>query len=246
MGEMALNTIAAGGSVLLDPTWFCESTTVTCFADPRTHATSEIADWIERIDVALVGSGGVISIPNLWSDRALSPVDFLFFEPSPEGQLAVTKTAPEMITFIRASLGISIVDLASSLKATRQTVYDWMDGQVPRGDNLRRIDHLYRLAEHWNSLCPWPTRKHIQHVVDKGKSLCDLLSAEVVDDQRVRASMGQLAAIVTKAYSTQKRTSIAERLRAKGVARVSDGDFAVNLNAVNPPGDLPDPDPDVG
>lgn len=244
MEQMALDTLPTGSSLSFDPLWFDESTTIARFRNPPPRSSMEIAAWfecpLEPMVTMMMGSGSVIRIACLSGDYVFAKDDL--FLPDVAAKPAVTHSAQEMITFIRASLGISIAELAVFLKISRPAIYNWMDGQVPRRDSLRRIDHLYRLADFWNQACSWPIGKYIQQPVDGGKSLADLLATEVVDDQRVRTAMRQMGVVVTTAQEARERRSIAERLRAKGFRPVSNEEFQANLDATTPPANLPDPD----
>jgi transcriptional regulator with XRE-family HTH domain len=52
----------------------------------------------------------------------------------------------ENIEFIRKILKISTADLAILLKVSRQTIYNWKNGEPPSDRNLARIDELKNVA----------------------------------------------------------------------------------------------------
>lgn len=247
MEQMALDTLSTGSNTLLDPLWFDESTTATRFTNPvPPRSCMEMMAWfgypLEPMAITMTASGSIYRTALLSSDYVSAKDDLLFIVSDVVEKPAASHTAQETIAFIRASLGVSIADLGVFLKTSRQTIYDWMDGQIPRRDSLRRIDHLSRLADFWNQACSWPIGKYIQQPVDKGKSLGDLLAAEVVDDQRVRAAMRQMCPVVTAAHEARQRRSIAERMRAKGFRPISNEEFQANLDTIAPPANLPDHD----
>lgn len=245
MEKMALDNRPTGSDQPLDSIRWNESVGGTATGISWSRQAKAIVFLVEEPVVALTSSGSNIRNATLWSEFApVSAISILAFH-EPKGDsvdLATTHTAKEKITYIRACLGMPITELARATQATRQTIYDWLNNQTPRPDKLRRIDQLYRLAQVWNQICPWPIGKFFQYPLNGGKSVSDLFAVKTIDNQQIQSAMRELREFVTSAQESHKRQSIAERLQAQGFKPKSEEGYRADLNIIAPPTELSDPD----
>jgi len=60
------------------------------------------------------------------------------------------KTTAEKIEYIRDVFGLSISDLAKTLKKSRPSVYSWLEGDEPNEKTMQRIHQIYGIASDWS------------------------------------------------------------------------------------------------
>ncbi len=88
----------------------------------------------------------------------------------PEGVLPETllpSDAGEVIATIRASLGLSITELAKAASVSRQTIYAWIRGEnEPQATKRRTLVALYYIACQWNELSSQPAKEYVPTIQD--------------------------------------------------------------------------------
>lgn len=68
----------------------------------------------------------------------------------------------QAIAMIRASLGLSITELAKAASVKRQTVYAWIRGEnAPQEAKRKRLTELYYISGEWNKLSSESAKEHI-------------------------------------------------------------------------------------
>lgn len=101
----------------------------------------------------------------------------------------------DQVANIKATLNLSIKDLATILGVQRPTVYAWMSGeQIPHGANLERIEEIAQLAVRLKK----PLDRKAAKVPLNGKSLLNLLDQESIDHDAVQKHLDQLLNTRTK------------------------------------------------
>ncbi|MHB1236071.1 MAG: helix-turn-helix domain-containing protein [Gallionella sp.] len=120
-----------------------------------------------------------------------------------DSQVIVLASVPERLVAIKAALGLNMSQLASVLKVSRQTVYNWEDGGEMQDENRARMVLLEELAELWKSLCNWTAQKYLNAPIGKtGATLLTLLSAVNLDQAEAKLA---IKAVADKVNETRTR-----------------------------------------
>jgi hypothetical protein len=107
----------------------------------------------------------------------------------------------------------------------RPTVYAWSKGErLPQPKRWERIQLLLELADHWHGLSRYPLSRRIFVPVEDGRSVMDLLSAEMPDAARIKQVLTSLAVDENdrSARLRSKAVAMRERMKAKGAKPLSE------------------------
>jgi transcriptional regulator with XRE-family HTH domain len=66
------------------------------------------------------------------------------------------------IASLRKDLGLPVGELAQALQVSRQTYYDWLNGELPNLNNQKRIAELATIASAWQALNLGEMRRYWQ------------------------------------------------------------------------------------
>lgn len=99
----------------------------------------------------------------------------------------------DLIAEIKATLGVSITDLASIAGVSRQAVYDWIGGGQVSDANYDRLLGLRRVCLDWRSLTNRPLGRLLRAKTAEGRSLLDLLGEESGDRSLIQSHLEVLA-----------------------------------------------------
>lgn len=123
----------------------------------------------------------------------------------------------ERLTAIQAALGASLSDVAKIFRLSRQGLYKWLDqtSDVRLQEARRaRFDQLEGLIQYWRDLATRPLGELLHERLPAGTTLLELLSAEALDEGRVRSALEEIAQRVKVLPK-----SPGQRLAAKGFVR---------------------------
>jgi transcriptional regulator with XRE-family HTH domain len=126
---------------------------------------------------------------------------------------SVAQSARDQIRFIQASLGLTVAQLASVLDVERQTIYNWLQAELPPTLHARtrtRLTQIRGIAHEWNRRCPLPAGKLAVSLDVNGATLLKLLSQAQIDDVALRVVMDALATKIIGARELRR-----ERLQTK-------------------------------
>lgn len=120
----------------------------------------------------------------------------------------------EMISQIRARLGLNMSQLAEVLRVGRPTIYAWLrEEQVPHASNRARVRDVWKLAQAWGEITPQPLGADYERLVTRdGYQLRELLSAEPLRTFVIREELVRLA---TERGERTQAPGLGERLAAK-------------------------------
>ena len=119
-------------------------------------------------------------------------------------------TGSVLIAEIRATLGVSITDLASICGVSRQAVYDWIGGGQVSNSNLERLMELRRVCLNWQSLADRALGQLLRAKTTEGRSLLDLLIEDPLDRSLIQSHLEALAkrAAVEKSQREARRARL--------------------------------------
>ena len=194
----------AGGATIADetrPGWFA-------FAMIATLTTAAGVMPAVALE-SLAGTGG--SIDNLVNeDRtdALPSTSWeAFFEQVGEYTDADAMEAPEaaeLIAEIKATLGVSITDLATIAGVSRQAVYDWIGGGQVSEANYDRLLELRQICSDWRQRTSRPIGRLLRVKDEAGETLLDLLRRESLRKAQIAPRMEALAGMAEKQGERRK------------------------------------------
>lgn len=147
---------------------------------------------------SLVGTGG--SLDNLISEDRTAAVaadawEGLFerIDTQATAEAADVLAGADLIAEIKATLGVSITDLASLAGVSRQAVYDWIGGGQVSDANYDRLLALRRVCLDWRSLTNRPLGRLLRAKTAEGRSLLDLLGEDSRDRSLIQGHLEALA-----------------------------------------------------
>jgi transposase-like protein len=123
----------------------------------------------------------------------------------------------ERLTAIQAALGGSLSDVAKIFRISRQWLYKWLDKATDvrlQEASRARFDQIESLMQHWRGLATRPLGELMHEPLGEGATLIELLSAEALDEARVRSALDEIAQRVKVMPK-----SPGQRLAAKGFVR---------------------------
>lgn len=126
---------------------------------------------------------------------------------------------PVKLDTIKTRLGIGMKHLAAVMGVERPTVYAWAKGErLPQPKRWERIQLLLELADHWQGLSRYPLSRRIFVPLEDGRSVMDLLSAEMLDAARIKQLLTSLAVDENdrSARLRSKAVAMRERMKARG------------------------------
>lgn len=128
----------------------------------------------------------------------------------------------QQLHVIKDSMQIAVADMARFLLVERPSVYQWLSGSQPRRRNQERINALEALARDWKALGLGSLRVYFQRSIPgTNRSLEAILMDDIHFISQLRGSIGRFADSAATTVP-QTRSSVAERLRARGVRPLSE------------------------
>lgn len=146
-------------------------------------------------------------------------------------QIALARTAPldplswidqAMPSIRRAASAARVLDAATGsrreiFRISRQWLYKWLDKATDvrlQEASRARFDQIESLMQHWRGLATRPLGELMHEPLGEGATLIELLSAEALDEARVRSALDEIAQRVKVMPK-----SPGQRLAAKGFVR---------------------------
>jgi transcriptional regulator with XRE-family HTH domain len=117
-----------------------------------------------------------------------------------EKQLSSPASVGEKLTDIRDSFGLSAAALASILRASRASVYNWLENEIPTDNFVQRIEQLSTIVAQWQEMNPFhfPPGRLMKQKLGKGVPMLERLSREELDSVEIQTGMGDLLTLMTK------------------------------------------------
>ena len=187
------STTSAGMPVAfssMQPGWIV----VAMFTTLATTATITPAMTLK----SLIGTGGGVDklISEDRTDATAGASWGEFIEQIGEQTNAAAADLPEgadLIAEIKATLGVSITDLAGITRVSRQAIYDWLGGSPVSDANYDRLQELRQVCLQWRLRSTRPLGRLMGLKSMEGKTLLNLLEQEPLDHARIGLHLDTLA-----------------------------------------------------
>jgi transcriptional regulator with XRE-family HTH domain len=118
-----------------------------------------------------VGTGGLASEAFLKDLHGYAPVEVVWSS-SPVEELPYAKLMAE----VRTGFGRTLSRLTEVFGVSRQTLYNWLDGETPKEEHRERLRQLSNAAQVFAELQVKPTSQMLDRTVSDGKSILQLLA----------------------------------------------------------------------
>jgi hypothetical protein len=145
----------------------------------------------------LVGTGGTadyLSASDPWGIPTSASPDRGLAGLGERAVPAVALDGAELVAEIKATLGVSVTDLAAIVRVSRQSIYDWIGGGQVSEANDARLRALHQVCQDWQSRVERPVGRLLRTKTADGPSLFDLLVTEPLDLQAVQSHLMVLTA----------------------------------------------------
>jgi transcriptional regulator with XRE-family HTH domain len=173
------------------------------------HSRGDLGDLSAQLPVGRIGTGGIGSA--MFYRDQLGYRAFLFIEsPYVVRGTTIRKTeSAEMMREIRNAFGRTMTRLPEVFGVSRQTLYNWLDGEMPKPPQQEKLRQLARAARMFSEVGFKPTSLALDRTLSQGKSLLQWL-AEGADGRETAKNLVRVTQ--RGAYS---RAILAELLRGR-------------------------------
>ena len=129
-----------------------------------------------------------------WLGRKVLNLNTVAAVPHEDVEPLVTQQAADIVASAKKVTGLSVKDLTSVFRVSRQTIYNYRKSQEAIADRnwvrLKSVDHeISKLSE----ILPYSPGSLAKHFQFEGNTLFELLSAEKLDSQKIERLANELA-----------------------------------------------------
>lgn len=175
-----------------------------------TSNANKAVHWL-AVTLLAVGTGGVIDAHLLQQHQRQIDSSSLAILKVPTTEAAPVRSPAEDLAHIREILSPAISDLAKTLDVSRQTVYNWANGEQPKDEHLAKLRDLAQAADAISNAGIVVTGLLLKRKIVDGKSLL-----ESGRDSESFRDVAQLLIQVIRSETAQQ-----ERMAARFSGRVS-------------------------
>lgn len=141
-------------------------------------------------------------------------------------EIALARTPAEDLARIRDVMSPAVSDLANALKVSRQTVYNWINGEQPKPDHIDKLRDLAHAADIVSEAAIAMTGALLKRKIVEGKNLFEILR----NDGSARDAAQLLVQTVRREEDQRKRMAMRFAVRDTS-ARSADADFPAENDA---------------
>ena len=128
---------------------------------------------LERpLPLQVVGTGGIASVQFLRDAFGYQPYEVL-----EQPQLVEDAPHAKLMGQVKAGFGRTMSRLPEVFGVSRQTLYNWLDGETPKAPHQERLRQLSEAAKVFADLGIKPTTAMLDRTVSQGKSFLQLMAA---------------------------------------------------------------------
>ncbi len=133
----------------------------------------------------------------------------------------IEEAMPNVLTSIRAYLGLNMTEFASVSRVSRPTVYAWLRGETqPQDHHADRIRCLEKIARHAARVALQPVKPYLHQELSSGLSLYQMLLREQIEIGEVRSALAEIfEAMASAARVASSRTTAVDLAQRYGYSR---------------------------
>lgn len=161
-----------------------------------------------------VGTGGLAHEAFLKDFHGYAPVEVMRSIPPVEAQ-----PYAKLMAEVRAGFGRTLSRLTEVFGVSRQTFYNWLEGETPREEHRERLRQLANAAQVFVELQIKPTSQMLDRTVSNGKSLLQLIA----EGDNGKESAKKLIRIYQRGQSS--RTQLDQLVGSRLKANLNASDF---------------------
>lgn len=147
-----------------------------CFGMSTRSTRSDMTAEVNGLTaIALqVGTGGA-QTEEYYRRRGAKGYPFVPYDPIvPIGEAIAARTSADDLSHVRAVLHAAVTDLAYALQVSRQTIYDWQNGQPVNPRHASQLADLARAADVFAAEGLTTSAQLLRRPINSGKRLFDI------------------------------------------------------------------------
>lgn len=119
------------------------------------------------------GTGGIEDVQFVLSRQGYSPIAILRIKPRTTQEIFAPFT--DLMMQVKAGFGRNITHLPAVFGVSRQTLYNWINGEIPKQQHQEKIEQLAIAAQVFTNAGFKPNPLSLNRIVNHGKSFLELI-----------------------------------------------------------------------
>lgn len=140
---------------------------------PAIHSHATMAEGRPLPYFGGSGTGGIEGVQFVMSRQGYSPFAILKIESTTEREIYAPYT--DLMKEVKAGFGRTMSYLPAVFGVSRQTLYNWLNGEVPKEQHQGKLVHLAAAARVFMEAGFKPTALSLDRIVAHGKSFIELI-----------------------------------------------------------------------
>ena len=140
---------------------------------PAIHSRAATAEGRPLPHFGGGGTGGIEGVHFVISRQGYSPFAILRMEPTTARAIYTPYT--DLMKEVKAGFGRTMYHLPAVFGVSRQTLYNWLNGEIPKEQQQGRLVHLAEAARVFMEVGFKPTALSLDRTVANGKSFIELI-----------------------------------------------------------------------
>ncbi len=140
---------------------------------PAIHSRATMAEGRPLPYFGGSGTGGIEGVQFVMSRQGYSPFAILKMEPTTAREIYTPYT--DLMKEVKAGFGRTMSHLPAVFGVSRQTLYNWLNGEIPKEQHQGKLVHLAAAARVFMEAGFKPTALSLDRTVAHGKSFIELI-----------------------------------------------------------------------
>lgn len=140
---------------------------------PAIHSRATMAEGRPLPYFGGSGTGGIEGVQFVMSRQGYSPFAILKMEPTTAREIYTPYT--DLMKEVKAGFGRTMSHLPAVFGVSRQTLYNWLNGEIPKEQRQGKLVHLAAAARVFMEAGFKPTALSLDRTVAHGKSFIELI-----------------------------------------------------------------------
>jgi len=140
---------------------------------PAIHSRATVAEGRPLPCFGGSGTGGIEGVQFVLSRQGYSPYAILKIEPTTTREIYAPYS--DLMREVKAGFGRTMSHLPTVFGVSRQTLYNWLNGEIPKEQHQNKLLQLAAAARLFTSTGFKPTALSLDRTVANGKSFIELI-----------------------------------------------------------------------